>query len=59
MPDRNVARGMSNTALSVFRAHRYAPDHSGFPGKGFDPARYAELNQQYAGRQRNRVRIGR
>ena len=33
---------------AVFRAHRYAPNHAGFQGKELDPARYAELNRQYA-----------
>ena len=37
MPGRNVARGMPNTPESVFRAHRYAPDHPGFPGERFGP----------------------
>lgn len=49
MPGRTVARGMPNTPVSVFRAHRYGPDHPGLQGRELDPARYREWNQQYAG----------
>jgi len=34
--------------VSVFRAHRYAPDHPALQGKDLDPDRYAALNRQYA-----------
>jgi hypothetical protein len=32
----------------VFRAHRYGADHPAFAGRDLDPARYANLNRQYA-----------
>ena len=32
-------------ANSVFRAHRYGPDHPGLLGKNLDPARYANINR--------------
>ena len=50
MPGRTVARGMPNTPVSVFRAHRYGPNHPGLRGKELDPAQHAELNQQLAGK---------
>ena len=33
---------------SVFRAHRYSPDHPALQDKDLDPARYANLNRLYA-----------
>src|SRR5918996_72291 len=33
---------------SVFRAHRYGPEHPALQGKDLDPARYANLNRLYA-----------
>ena len=45
---RPVVAGASNTPVSVFRAHRYAPDHPALRGKDLDPGRYADLNRQYA-----------
>ena len=33
---------------SVFRAHRYGPDHPGLQGKDLDPARFANLNRLYS-----------
>ena len=48
MPGRAAARGMPNTLVSMFRAHRYGPDYPGLQGKELDPAHYAELNQLYA-----------
>jgi hypothetical protein len=36
-------------ANSVFRAHRYGPDHPALQDKDLDPARYANLNRLYAG----------
>ena len=42
MVGRTVARGMLNTPFSVFRAHRYRPDHRGLQRKELDPARYAD-----------------
>ena len=43
--------GGSTTSLanSVFRVHRYGPDHPALQGKDLDPARYANLNRLYAG----------
>ena len=49
MAGRTVARGMPNTPFSVFRAHRYGPDHPGLQGKELDPGKYAELNRKNAG----------
>ena len=34
---------------SVFRAHRYGPDHPALQGRDLDPSRYANLNRLYAG----------
>ena len=34
---------------SVFRAHRYGPDHPALQGRDLDPSRYADLNRLYAG----------
>ena len=36
-------------ANSVFRAHRYGPEHPALEGKDLDPARYSSFNQLYAG----------
>ena len=36
----------SNTPTSMFRAHRYGPDHPALRGKELDPARYPELNRR-------------
>ncbi|HAA95986.1 MAG: aryl sulfotransferase [SAR202 cluster bacterium] len=38
----------SGYANSVFRAHRYGPDHPALQGKDLDPARYANLNRLYS-----------
>jgi hypothetical protein len=32
---------------SLFRAHRYGPDHAALKGRELDPARYADLNRLY------------
>jgi hypothetical protein len=32
---------------SMFRAHRYGPEHPALQGKDLDPARYANLNRLY------------
>lgn len=32
---------------SVFRAHRYSPDHPALAGRELDPERYADLNRLY------------
>ncbi len=40
---------MPNTPVSLFRAHRYGPNHPGLRGKELDPAHYAGLNAQYSG----------
>ena len=37
--------GGYNLTNSTFRAHRYAPDFTGFTGRDLDPARYANLNR--------------
>lgn len=45
----NPARGNAPTlANSVFRAHRYGPDHPALQGKDLDPNRFANLNRLYA-----------
>jgi len=49
IPGRTVPRGMPNTPTSVFRAHRYGPDHPGLTGRALDPGKYVELNRQYGG----------
>ncbi|MDE2843043.1 MAG: hypothetical protein OXN21_06645, partial [Chloroflexota bacterium] len=36
-------------ANSLFRAHRYGPDHPALPDKDLDPARFAALNHLYQG----------
>ena len=38
----------SNFTNSVFRAHRYGPDHPALQGRDLDPARHASLNRLYA-----------
>jgi len=44
----NVGPG-GNTPNSVFRAHRYGPDHPGLQGRDLDPSRYANINRIYSG----------
>ena len=44
-----VGGTVSGQANSVFRAHRYGPDHPALAGKDLDPQRYANLNRLYAG----------
>ena len=41
--------GGGNAANSVFRAHRYGPDHPGLRERDLDPSRYANINRIYAG----------
>ena len=42
-------RGTGGTrSNSVFRAHRYGPDHPALQGKDLDPVRHANLNRLYA-----------
>ena len=44
----NPARGgASAIANSVFRAHRYGPDHPALQGKDLDPGRFANHNRLY------------
>ena len=43
-----VGGSRSGYANSVFRAHRYGPDHAALEGKDLDPAKYANLNWLYA-----------
>ena len=44
----NPARGNpSSLANSVFRAHRYGPEHPGLQGKNLDPGRFANLNRLF------------
>ena len=38
----------SGLANSVFRAHRYGPDHPAIQGKDLDPDRHANLNRLYS-----------
>ncbi len=44
-----VGGTVSGQANSVFRAHRYGPDHPALAGKDLDHRRYANLNRLYAG----------
>jgi len=44
----HVGGSTSWYANSVFRAHRYGPDHPALQGKDLDPARYVNLNQLYS-----------
>jgi hypothetical protein len=46
---RGVGLTDAEFANSVFRAHRYGPDHPALQDKDLDPARYANLNRLYAG----------
>ena len=39
--------GASGMANSVFRVHRYGPDHPALAGKDLDPGRHANLNRLY------------
>ena len=39
---------LSGLANSVFRAHRYGPEHPALQGKDLDPDNYASLNRLYA-----------
>ena len=41
--------GGGNAANSVFRAHRYGPDHPGLQGRDLDPSRHANINRIYGG----------
>ena len=41
------AGGVGNAANSIFRAHRYGPDHPGLRGRDLDPSRYANINRTY------------
>ena len=41
--------GGGNAANSVFRAHRYGPDHPGLRDRDLDPSRYANINRIYGG----------
>ena len=43
-----VGESASGFANSVFRAHRYGPDHPALAGRDLDPARYANRNRLYA-----------
>ena len=40
--------GPLDLANSVFRAHRYGPEHPAIQGKELNPARYGNLNRLYA-----------
>ena len=44
-----VGGTVSGQANSIFRAHRYGPDHPALAGKELDPQRFANLNRLYAG----------
>jgi outer membrane protein assembly factor BamB len=39
----NSPRG--DPTVSIYRAHRYGPDHPAFAGRDLDPARFANLNR--------------
>ena len=43
-----VGGSLSGLANSVFRAHRYGPDHPALQGKDLNPARYANMNRLYS-----------
>ena len=45
-----VGGTVTGQANSVFRAHRYGPDHPALQGKDLDPGRYANLNRLYVHR---------
>jgi len=45
---RAAGGGPLDASNTVFRAHRYGPDHPALQGKDLDPARYANLNRLYA-----------
>lgn len=47
--DQGVGGTTTGQANSVFRAHRYGPDHPALQGKDLDPARFANLNRLYSG----------
>ncbi len=50
-PSGQVAGGtVTGQANSIFRAHRYGPDHPALRGKDLDPGRYANLNRLLSGR---------
>ena len=42
-----VGGSLSGLANSVFRAHRYGPDHPALQGKDLDPDNHANLNRLY------------
>ncbi|MCH2568910.1 MAG: hypothetical protein MKZ98_10175, partial [Pseudomonadales bacterium] len=39
----NMTRG--NPTTSIYRAHRYSPDHPALAGRDLDPERYGNLNR--------------
>ena len=43
-----VGGTVSGYANSVFRAHRYGPDHPALQGKELDPESHANLNRLYS-----------
>ena len=43
-----VGGTVSGYANSVFRAHRYGPDFTGFAGRDLDPSKYGNLNRLYS-----------
>ena len=45
-----VAPTQFGVANSVFRAHRYGPDHPALQGKVLDPERFGNFNRLYGGR---------
>ena len=45
---RAVGGGPQDLANTVFRAHRYEPEHPALHGKDLDPGRFGNLNRIYA-----------
>ncbi len=45
---RAVGGGPLDLSNTVFRAHRYGPEHLALKGKDLDPGRYGNLNRLYA-----------
>lgn len=45
---RAVGGGPQDLANTVFRAHRYEPEHPALQGKDLDPGRFGNLNRIYA-----------
>ena len=49
VPISEFERDAATVANSMFRAHRYGPEHPALQGRDLDPSRHANLNRLYAG----------